>query len=80
MSYGKPVKNFFRNHYGFILGFIGGIGFILFCVEAYKSLKNPFLYMGSGGLLFVSVAVYRKIEKEAASLSSAKENSEAKPK
>ena len=80
MGYGEPVKNFFRNHYGFILGFTGGMGFILFCIEAYKTFKNPLLYMGSGGLLLVSVAVYRKIEKEAASLSPAKENSEAKPK
>jgi hypothetical protein len=80
MGYGNPVKNFFRNHYGFILGFTGGIGFILFGIEAYRTFKNPFFYMGSGGLLLVSVAVYRKIEKEAASLSSAKENSEAKPK
>jgi hypothetical protein len=56
------------------------MGFMLFCVEAYKTLKNPLLYMGSGGLLFVSAAIYRKIEKEAASLNSAKENSEAKPK
>jgi hypothetical protein len=56
------------------------MGFILFCIEAYKTFKNPLLYMGSGGLLLVSVAVYRKIEKEAASLSSAEENSEPKPK
>jgi hypothetical protein len=80
MGYGEPVKNFFRNHDGFMLGFTGGVGFILFCIEAYKPIKNPLLYMVSGGLSLVSVAIYRKLKTEAASSNSVTENCEAKTK
>ena len=81
MSYCEPMKNYFLNHYGFILGFVAGMGFFLFCIEASKPIKNPGLYLGGLGLSIAGSIIYRKLKKDAAhSLDSAKGNSEAKAK
>jgi hypothetical protein len=78
MGYSEPMKNFLRNNYGFILGFISGVGFLLFCLEAYKPVKSPFLYIGGLGLSVISSAIYLKLKKDAThSLDLVKENSEA---
>jgi len=63
------------------LGFITGIAFLLFCLEAAKPVKDPFFYIGSLGLSVVGSTIYRKLKRDAAhSLDSTKENSEAKAK
>jgi len=77
MGYCEPMKNFFRNNYGFILGFITGIGFFIFCIEASKPIKNPLVYLGGWGLSLVASAVYRKLKRDTAA-QSAKENNETK--
>ena len=60
------MKNFFRNHYGFILGFITGVAYLSFCIEAYKPIKNPLIYIGSLGLTVLCNGIYRKLKKDAA--------------
>jgi hypothetical protein len=60
------MKNFFRNHYGFICGFVSGAGFILFGVEAFKSSKNPLFYIGSIGLVTGGRLVYAALKKGSA--------------
>jgi hypothetical protein len=75
------MRNFFRNNYGFISGFISGIGYLLFCLEASKPIKNPLFYIGGLGLSVISSTIYRKLKKDAAySSESTKENGEAKAK
>jgi hypothetical protein len=73
------MNNFFQIHYGFILGFVSGMGYLLFCLEASRPLKNPLFYIGGLGLSLICSTVYRKLKRDAAHLSdAAKENSEAK--
>jgi hypothetical protein len=79
-GYDEPMKNFFGNHYGFILGFMAGMGNLLFCIEAYKTMKNVFLYLGGFGLCIICTTIYKKTKNTAHSLDSPKENSEAKTK
>jgi hypothetical protein len=77
MGYSEPMKNFFINNYGFILGFVCGIGFVLFGIEAFQHEKNPLVYIGSFGLMVCSRIVYSALKKNVnSSLNPSKSNEE----
>jgi hypothetical protein len=63
------MKEFFRNHRGFIFGFVSGTGFALFLFEAFSSLKQPLIYIGGLGLLLCGRILYSKIRQNGAPVS-----------
>jgi len=60
----KPMKNYFRNNFGFIFGLISGFGFAVFCIEASHPMKRPLFYIGGLGLSIIGRLAYQKFKKD----------------